>query len=438
MQRKLKRSFFIFIAVLYGVSLPLDVSANQFYSSNDILFSDNSEATCEAGEIVLSGKDNRQKIYNFLVNKGLNSQQAAGVLGNIQHESGYSPTRHEQSHSDFNKGGYGIAQWTFGRRDNLKSYLDRTTPELVGEYYNDNYGGAVNAADGYIPKNSATGELMSVEDNDAFLKAELNFLYDETTARKINSSTARHTSAAKGEVEWEALKKAENVEDAVKIWLYNFEIPANIEAAAVTRTQAAQVILSELAVESLNGQTTTSQNCLDTTSGDVTALQATVKKYAWPNYRKPKTTDALQLKPEYAEAVTKATLSGGYVGGILYKGVDCGGFITRVMIDSGFEPSYNTFKGATAQQKQWLDANWETIGTGSTIDTSTLKPGDVAMRTGHTFMFAGTNIEGFGTTTAGWKGVASASLDERAPMAGLENLTDSSLTWYRKKVVNHE
>lgn len=434
MKKIFKRSLLILIAVIYGASLPIEISAvdNTFYSLNDVHYFDENATKCAAGQLTLAGKDNREKIYNFLVGKGLNSQQAAGVLGNIQHESGYSPTRHEQSHSDFNSGGYGLAQWTFGRRTALKAYLDRTVPELVATYYNDNYGGGVRPDDGYVPKNSTTGELMPLADNDALLSAELNFLFDETSARKITSKTQSVTSAKQGDNEWEALKKATSVEDATKIWLYNFEIPANIEQAAVTRSQAAQGILGELAASSGAGAAATG-GCLDTTSGDVTALQATVKLYAWPQYHSP---SYVTLKPEYATAVAKASSAGKYVGGIKYRGVDCGGFVTRVMIDSGFEPNYNSSNGPTAVQKQWLESNWENIGSGSTIDTSTLKPGDVAMKPGHTFMFAGTNIEGFGS--GNWKGVASASLDERAPMAGLENLTDSSVTWYRKKMTTNE
>lgn len=434
MKRFTKRVLPIIFAVIYTVAMPLETRAvdTLFYSSNDILFYDESATTCAAGNVALAGKDNQEKIYNFLRGKGLNAHQAAGVLGNIKHESGYSPTRHETSHSDFNMGGYGIAQWTFGRRTTLKAHLDKTVPELVKTYYNDTYGGAVTEAEGFVPKNSSTGELMPLADNDAFLSAELQFLFDETSSRKITAKTASVSSAQQGQNEWEALKAATSIQDATKIWLYNFEIPANIEQAAVTRSAAAQDILTQLG----QGEATAATGaCLDTTSGDVAALQATVKAYAWPEYHRP---GYVTLKPEYAAAVEKAVAGGGYVGGIRYRGVDCGGFVTRVMLDSGYEPSYNADKGPTGTQRAWLDANWEKLGGGGVIDTATLQPGDVAMKPGHTFMFAGTNIEGFGTTTSGWKGVASASLDERAPMAGIEDMTASDVTWYRKKVVSHE
>jgi len=435
----LKKVLIVFVAVVFtAASLPY-VSPTQakacdedFYSSNDIMFYDpcavaNSCSTNTGTSLV--GVNNREKIYNFLVQKGLNKEQAAGVLGNIKNESGYSPTRHEDSKANFEDGGYGIAQWTYGRRTTLVSYLQQNAASIMGVYYNTGYGGSVKEADGFIPRSSSSGELIPVADNDILLSAELNFLYNETSSRRITATTSSHTSAKQGDNEWAALKNATGVEDATKIWLYNFEVPANIEQAAINRAASANDMLSSLPSSGTGGA-----SCLDTTSGSVAAFQATVKLYAWPEYHP---SGYVTTKPEYAQAVSKASAAGGYVGGIQYRGVDCGGFVTRTMIDSGYEPNYNSAKGATAAQKAWLDSNWEKLGTGNSIDTATLKPGDVAMKPGHTFMFAGTNIDGFGTTTSGWKGVASASLDERAPMAGLEDITDSSVSWYRKRVTSN-
>ncbi|OYW86335.1 hypothetical protein B7Z17_00600 [Candidatus Saccharibacteria bacterium 32-49-10] len=264
----------------------------------------------------------------------------------------------------------------------------------------------------------------------------MDFLYEETTNRKIRATTAKYTSASQGENEWEALRSATTASDAAKIWVYNFEIPANIHTAARTRAEEAERLLPKLRSEA-GGATASgvANNCVDPHSGDVQALQATVKLYAWPEYHGP---GFVEKKPEYKRAVDIALANGGYVGGFRYRGVDCGGFVTRVMIDSGYEPDYNSKKGATPIQKEWLDANWERLGTGDTIDVAQLRPGDVAWLPGHTFMFAGKDIEGFGQTTNGWKGVASSSLDQRAPMAGLESLTKSENIWYRKKVNVHE
>lgn len=434
MKRFMKRIFPLIIAAVFTVSMPLETRAMdmQFYSANDILLYDEDATTCTAGDVALSGKDNREKIFNFLKSKGLNDQQAVGVVGNIKHESGYSPTRHEESHSNFENGGYGIAQWTFGRRTTLKAHLEKSVSNLMKTYYNDNYGGATTEADGFVPKNSGNGELMPLADNDAFLSAELQFLFEETSSRKITASTAAVSTAQAGDNEWEALKKAKDVADATKIWLYNFEIPANIAQAAVDRAAAAEKLLNELKSSSgsVSGAT---GGCVDATSGDVTALQATIKKYAWPTYHPP---GYIKKMPDYDKAIKKAAASGGYVGGS--GGVDCGAFVTRVIVDSGWDPEYNSKKGATAIQAKWLEDNWESLGKGPDIDPATLQPGDVAILPGHTFMFAGTNIEGFGKGSPGWKGVASASLGERSPMAGNEKITGYTTTWYRKKAVSHE
>lgn len=164
--------------------------------------------------------------------------------------------------------------------------------------------------------------------------------------------------------------------------------------------------------------------------GDTAVAAATSVGYAWPEYHSPPFTEK---KPEYSKAIDAAISAGQYVGGGQYPGIDCGGFVTRVMIDSGFEPNYNYGgKGgnvATSQIK-WLQANWTMLSISS---TSELQPGDVAVNTGrtHTFMFVGSQ-PGFGSQ------VASASFSTsgrgwRAPMAGKEQIIASNIEWYRQK-----
>jgi hypothetical protein len=51
-----------------------------------------SETNCgSASSVVLVGSDNAQKTYNYLTGKGLSPAQAAGLMGNIQAESGFEP-----------------------------------------------------------------------------------------------------------------------------------------------------------------------------------------------------------------------------------------------------------------------------------------------------------------------------------------------------------
>jgi hypothetical protein len=69
----------------------------------------------------LSGNDNAEKVFNFLKGKGLTPIQIAGIMGNLQAESGFNPGIEEKGVTRKDKG-YGLAQWTFGRRTNLENY----------------------------------------------------------------------------------------------------------------------------------------------------------------------------------------------------------------------------------------------------------------------------------------------------------------------------
>jgi|GEM_PF-3006374 len=153
---------------------------------------------------------------------------------------------------------------------------------------------------------------------------------------------------------------------------------------------------------------------------------ATALTYAWPEYHAP---NYFELKPEYKKAIELAMSKGKYVGGGQYPGVDCGGFITRVMQDSGADPQYGG-GGNTISQQQHMKTSgkYQEFKPDSSAD---LKPGDIAINSGHTFMFVGEQ-DGFETQ------VASASYSRtgvswRSPMAGKENPMNPSYTWYRLK-----
>lgn len=60
---------------------------------------------------------NKQIIWNFLLSKGLTEEAAAGVMGNIQQESGFDPENVNKS-----SGAYGLFQWLGGRKTGLKQY----------------------------------------------------------------------------------------------------------------------------------------------------------------------------------------------------------------------------------------------------------------------------------------------------------------------------
>ncbi|HWZ65185.1 MAG TPA: phage tail tip lysozyme [Patescibacteria group bacterium] len=141
--------------------------------------------------------------------------------------------------------------------------------------------------------------------------------------------------------------------------------------------------------------------------------------YAWPDYKV-----RIDFTPPYAASVRAAQKAHKYVGGIAYPGVDCGGFTTRVMQDSGFDPGYGG-GGNTASQIAWMQGHpnmYQSLGL--VTDPTLLRPGDIAIRhdadpngTHHTFMWVG-NAKDLGNHPNFHGNIASASLDTRAPVAG--------------------
>ena len=167
-------------------------------------------------------------------------------------------------------------------------------------------------------------------------------------------------------------------------------------------------------------------------------FQALVKGYAWPEYHAPGWHERM---PDYAAAVTQSISEGRYVGGSVagVPGIDCGGFVTVLVQNSGLAPDYNDYAGGTDTQEQWVkDHHWQLVNssTSTKVDTSLLQPGDVAFSDGHTFIYVG-EIPGFDSVIA--SASYSTSNAGRAPMAGKEDLTFGKgvvVRWYRNPDFN--
>ena len=159
-------------------------------------------------------------------------------------------------------------------------------------------------------------------------------------------------------------------------------------------------------------------------------LDQTLKAYAWPEYKGM----TIEATKDYQAAVKKALAGGYYTGGTTAatKGIDCGGFVTLLVRDSGYDPGYNFDGkgGATPTQEQWMQQHWQKIPP-SDVTPGKLQPGDVAINSSHTFIYVAQgskNPDGFNAP------IASASLDERAPMAdNQQSPTQPGYNWYRKK-----
>lgn len=193
----------------------------------------------------LVGSDNAEKVWNFLRDKGLTPEQAAGVMGNLKVESGFDPFNQENSQS-WPNGGWGIAQWTGGRRDTLSAAV---IAELGAEFY--------------VPTEEAGG-LIGTPAEDQLLNFQLNYLYDESNQRTMRDDP--------NTIEWVGLTRLtvptpyptpeEAVEASVIYWEYNFE-RAGVPALG-TRLDFANDILAQFG----SGTTT------PTTGGGCAALSA--------------------------------------------------------------------------------------------------------------------------------------------------------------------
>ncbi|MDB5186367.1 MAG: hypothetical protein JWL85_890 [Candidatus Saccharibacteria bacterium] len=133
-------------------------------------------------------------VYAFFRGQGLSPVQAVGVMGNIQAESNFDPAVVEKA----NGIGFGIAQWSFGRRTTLE--------------------------------NAATKEAQArgvpVKQVLNSLQWQLEYLVKEAKGRGSTSpDRANAWIPTPGKNQWEGLKQQVSVQAATFFWEQNFEVP---------------------------------------------------------------------------------------------------------------------------------------------------------------------------------------------------------------------
>jgi hypothetical protein len=195
----------------------------------------------------------------------------------------------------------------------------------------------------------------------------------------------------------------------------------------------------------------------------VQKMMQTIAKYAWPDYCSSDARNCKnravncptahnycdtpnEMRKAYIDAVQAAKKKGEYVGSC--NGVDCGGFVTRVMRDSGADPEYNKYGGNTAQQMAYLE-NYsdgeehnhaenrdKPVRYHRIKDSEKLQSGDIAVQnngsTHHTYIYVGkiTGLDEKGTVVPFNGDVASSSQCGRAPMAS-SNDDRGKYEWFR-------
>ncbi len=387
------------------------------------------EACCPEGSgsitpTSVSGANNKEKVWNFLIDRGLSPEQAAGVMGNLQQESGFDPLAQNPS-----SGAWGLAQWYGSRKTAILTALKKQ-PDIA-KYADEKYADAI--------------EKVPQSDKDKLILFELTFLEQESKSRGVARRFVDQFNISDAENEWSFLRKLSSVKDATVFWHNSFEISEDSPSKVLKeRGGFADNLYKQLKDSRPAGS---GGVCASVGNG---SLQDYVLKYAHHEYHKA---PFLKMTPAYRAAVDRAIKEGRYVGGGDNPGIDCGGFVTTLVHDSGFEPNYNygskTSKGASncPVQKRWLDrpdSGWKIISkkgknekgkTIYTINVADLRPGDVAFkvvgsRVPHTFIFVG-KIDGFE------RNIASASFSQdgqgwRTPMAGKENPAATNIVWYRK------
>lgn len=125
---------------------------------------------------------------------------------------------------------------------------------------------------------------------------------------------------------------------------------------------------------------------VDTPDKTDAGLITLIQKYAWPT---PNHKPTGEQTDAYKTAIAAAKAAGKYIGGA--EGDDCGGFITRLMQDSGRDPKYGG-GGNTTRQMIYLKNHTELY---KQVKFADVKFGDIGIFEGHTFMYIGKAVPGF-------------------------------------------
>ena len=355
------------VALTLSVISPLRAFAydQAFYSGNDILFYDPNAKSCStsvntalgaSSGIKLDQNDPKLKqIFTLLTGSGqFNAVQAAAIMGNMQAESGFNSDAKES-----NGIGYGLVQWSFGRRTNLE--------------------------------NEAKAEGVAVSD----VAFQIKFLVGEYT--KTYKSVLASTAFATGT----------DVSAATGAWMNGFEVPYNTPLSAdkpklqTVRIPVAVQIYGFFkdSVPDVAGASVGARDCETTNAIVAGSIVQTAINLA---LTKP-VADGKIARSDARDTYQKA--HDDYNPSVQFS--DCGGYVATVMISSGVDPSYP--KVGVSTQVTYVKAHPEKYKIITNPKISDLQPGDIMLsnQAGHTTLYLGDNPSGYPA--------ADASLGQRVP-----------------------
>lgn len=336
-----------------------------------------------------------QYIYTYLRGRGLTPIQAAAAAGNISVESaggdptivernvkytgttlpknskdpaglpkvGYWPRKGSDGKvfydpNNIRQPGWGIIQWTpSGKVVGLAQKAGITAPIYE-------MGAQLDLVIWHMKNTSPTGYNNMLKDFTQSDIGEAVQYFEKTVEGALSPANGVRTERAKN-----ALEKYEN--SSTLAYLSS----GNQGSSTAAADQLAQ-----------SGCTPTALSTGDPSDQGLIAL---IQKYAWPTPNHKPTGDQTLA---YQQAIAKAKAVGKYIGGS--NGNDCGGFITRLMQDSGRDPNYGG-GGNTTVQMAYLKKHTELY---KQVSFSEVKFGDIGIwagADGHTFMYIGNKVPGF-------------------------------------------
>ena len=326
---------------------------------------DSGSAGCCAGGD-LTGNNNAQKAFNYFASSGYSKEQAAGIVGNMIHESSVEPGRLQGTPSGKvtnpsdaveSSAGWGIVQWT-----------------PAGKMIKPSRAAGIDDA-----------TIVSLQYQLDFLRKQLN---GETPIPEKNAG--------------DQVKAAKTVEDAAVAFGRYYERFAGSDDLSnsryTERKTAAKQVLSTFGA----GAPTSGAGGCGAGSGNIAAVAMSL---AWPtpgHTTQPYAEHATDMYKKNFFQYNKSAKSAGDVAW-----TDCGRFVATVMHMSGADPDYPDVYTPTQENYLRTSGKYEVH---DDWDVSKLQPGDILIGPGHTYLFVGPWANGHNA--------ASASLDGPNPGPG--------------------
>jgi hypothetical protein len=308
-----------------------------------------------------------KSIFMALTAGGMNSVQAAAVMGNMYRESKFNSDAHEAG----NDIGYGLAQWSFDRRARLEAFTKS--------------------------KGVATSDVPTQL---AFLFTEYNTTYK---ASLIGTSFENATDVTKATEAWMHIYETPGPTPANDPAALNSErIPAAIQVYALYKDIGPAPSLAAVnTTDCGSGNGIVAGNIVKTALG--LALQSPATSYNYPESSPTGPgTDESTARDTYRVAKKQ------YNPTVAFS--DCGGFIATVMVASGADKSYPLV--SVSVQVAYVRAHPDKYTIIEHPINSDLQPGDILLSNseGHTTMYIGPTVINNVTYTD-----VDASLGQRVP-----------------------